>query len=455
MGGPFAGLSPGRHAFVTIGGHDDGVPNPTLNAFIMFHLKTKWLALLGGALIATGSAFAQDSGPLIDLLVKKGIVTDQEAEDLRAELVKDFATSSAGKVNLATTETELKISGDVRVRYEDRTADVAGDEIGRDRLRYRLRLGLAGKMLNNWGWGVRIETATGSRSSNVTMGDDAAGPFAKNSDGLFVGQAWINNTPTADLTFTTGLMANPLVSTQMVWDADINPEGFAEQWKHRYGQIEYSATFAQFLYNAANTQKAIGIASRVQDLGLFAYQGGVKVYTNELATSFFQANPTFYQYINEQGSSNPAPFKGNFSPSNIFGINNLFVFDLPMEYDWVTGGGVPLRIWGDYAVNLDGDQRAAKYGTPDLKNESDAYLIGFQYGKAGQQGLVGCQNRLRCRGCVRPRSEPGGLRYLGQPHEHEGLGRQLQLRPRCGHAAGAYLRQWRPQERRAARARLR
>ncbi|HET7537976.1 MAG TPA: putative porin, partial [Candidatus Didemnitutus sp.] len=193
----------------------------------MLNLKSKLFAT-AAALLCAGAAFAQDSGALIDLLVKKGVLNDQEAEELRAELTKDFAANtSAGKLNLSTPMTEFRIAGDVRVRYEDRRAEVAGDDVDRQRFRYRLRAGLYGKMLNNWNWGVRLETATGSRSSNVTMGDDAAGPFAKNSDGLFVGQVFIQYTPTPEWTFTTGRMPNPLVTTAMVWDADINPEGFA------------------------------------------------------------------------------------------------------------------------------------------------------------------------------------------------------------------------------------
>ena len=37
-----------------------------------------------------------------------------------------------------------------------------------------------------------------------------------------------------DFTFTVGRMPNPLLSTRMVWDPDINPEGLAEQWKHTF-----------------------------------------------------------------------------------------------------------------------------------------------------------------------------------------------------------------------------
>ena len=130
----------------------------------MFNLKSKLFAGLA-ALVCATAALAQDSGPLIDLLVKKGIINDQEGEDLRAELSKDFAATPAGKLNLSAPMTELKISGDVRVRYEGRSGEVAGDELSRNRFRYRLRAGLAGKMVNNWNWGFRLETATGSRSS--------------------------------------------------------------------------------------------------------------------------------------------------------------------------------------------------------------------------------------------------------------------------------------------------
>jgi len=44
---------------------------------------------------------------------------DQEAETLRVELQKDFAVnSSAGKLNLSSSLTEFKLSGDLRMRYE-------------------------------------------------------------------------------------------------------------------------------------------------------------------------------------------------------------------------------------------------------------------------------------------------------------------------------------------------
>ena len=351
----------------------------------MFKLKSKLLTLLA-FLFGASLALAQDSGPLIDMMVKKGLINDQEAEDLRADLVKDFATTSAGKINLGTTMTELKLAGDIRVRYEGRSGEVAGDELSRDRYRYRFRFGMTGKMTHNFAWGVRLETGAGNRSTNVTFADEATGPYGKASDGLFLGQAFVQWAPSPEFTLTLGRHANPLVTSYMVWDGDINVEGATEAFKRRSGKIEYSATLSQLIYNSASTQKLLGVPTRVEDLYLFVYQGGLKYFTNEVGTSFFQINPTIYQYVNESGNRNPLITRGTFSPTNLFGINNIFNLDIPVEYTWVTTGGTVMRLYGDFTINLDGDQRAKKYGRADLEDENTAYLIGYQYGKAVNKG---------------------------------------------------------------------
>lgn len=355
----------------------------------MLNLKSKLLTLAAFLCGAT-FAIAQDSGPLIDILVKKGLINDQEAEELRADLVKDFAANtSAGKLNLGSTLTEFSISGDVRVRYESRTGEVAvtGDHLERDRFRYRFRTLLSGKLVNNWAFGVRLETGAGSRSSNVTMGDDA-GPFAKTNDTVNIGQIFAKWTPTPEWTFTIGRMANPLVSTLMVWDADINPEGLAEQYKHREGQNEYGFTLGQFLYSTSGSQNSTSITATApagaKDLYLTAWQGNYKRYI-EGTTTFFQVAPTMYAYYNTDQRKNPAAFNGAMTATAAAPINNLLVLDVPLEYDWVSNG-VPMRAFADVAINFDAKQRAAKYGRPDLDGENKAYHAGLQYGKASLPG---------------------------------------------------------------------
>src|SRR5690349_24592820 len=91
--------------------------------------------ILGGV-----AARGQDSGALLDLLVRKKLITDQEAEEVRAELTKESATTSAGKWKLSTPITELELYGDARFRYEIRNGETQSDDTQqRNRERYRLR----------------------------------------------------------------------------------------------------------------------------------------------------------------------------------------------------------------------------------------------------------------------------------------------------------------------------
>src|SRR5436190_15690844 len=159
--------------------------------------------------------------------------------------------SSADKWKLSTSITEMELYGDMRLRYEyrgGRTDDtpvaapspgVAGthDWQERERERYRLRFGLRGTVLDDWFFGLRLETSSSARSTNVTMGGDAGngnGPFNKGDDGIAVGQAYLGYKGFPDVTLTGGRFAIPFVKTLLVWDDDINVEGLAEQWKHTF-----------------------------------------------------------------------------------------------------------------------------------------------------------------------------------------------------------------------------
>src|SRR6476646_870477 len=123
-------------------------------------ITTAITLVLGGV-----PARAQDAGALLDLLVKKKLITDQEAEEVRGELTREAATTAAGKWKLSAPITELELYGDARVRYEIRTAQSGlpdritppGEDTQRNRARYRLRLGLRGILVDDWFFGLRLE----------------------------------------------------------------------------------------------------------------------------------------------------------------------------------------------------------------------------------------------------------------------------------------------------------
>ena len=238
------------------------------------------------------------------MLVRKQLITDQEAEEVRTELSKEAAATSAGKWKLSTPINEIELYGDARLRYEYRGGRTASNDptnpndwLERHRERYRLRIGLRGTLMDDWFFRVRLETCTSNSSTNITFGGDSnnrgdgtPGPFSKIDDSINVGQAYLGYKGFPELTLTGGRMPNPLVTTLMVWDDDINPEGLAQQWKHSFNltfggggaesapsyskegktvvtteagepfklKIDVFANFAQFVYDDENPENPIG-----------------------------------------------------------------------------------------------------------------------------------------------------------------------------------------------------
>ena len=206
----------------------------------MIQKKNTTLALAAALSLGSGSvAFAQgDCGALVDALVKKKILTAQEGENVRADLVKENATSNAAKLNLSSSITELKLYGDVRLREQYDNVDpqveppqskVPGS-IGtgnpqhgsqQDRLRFRLRVGADVQLGEHWFGGFGLQTNNASDSANQTFG----GVYQNYSifiDRAFLG--WHNDW----LMVEGGKFANPFYTTDLVWDPDINPDGFAQ-----------------------------------------------------------------------------------------------------------------------------------------------------------------------------------------------------------------------------------
>jgi hypothetical protein len=383
--------------------------------------------------LSSSAARAQDAGALLDLLVKKKIITDQEAEEVRSELTREVATTSAGKWKLSAPINEIELYGDIRVRYEQRqgtTADVVpgnpgpNDTLKRSRERYRLRLGLRGTLADDWFFGLRIETSTNPRSTNVTFGDDA-GPFGKASDALGLGQAYFGYSGIRDVRLTVGKMPNPLVTTLMVWDADINPEGMAQQWKHSYNlnfgggtttaavqsyskdgknavaaveaepfkvKLDLFVNLAQFLYDDVNPENPLGARSVSSgrlvpnsDSWLLAWQVGARL--NFPKNVYFQVAPVLYTYTGngdsfnsffvggQQGLTNTASMA-----TNQVGTNSLMVLEVPAEFGFKIGE-LPFRIFGDFAVNFDAADRAIAAGHPEAQDERYAYQIGVGLGQ--------------------------------------------------------------------------
>jgi hypothetical protein len=335
---------------------------------------------------------------------------------------------SAEKWKLFPAITELELFGDVRLRYEYRGGrlpdhfqfgqDNTNDWYERERERYRLRIGLRGKLLDDWFFGIRLETSTNDRSTNVTFGADSSnGPFSKNDDSIAVGQAYLGYKGFPDFTFWGGRFAPTFVNTSLLWDDDINVEGLAQQWKHTFTfgggapappcyskdgkavvapkppepflKLDLFANFGQFVYDDANPENPIGpqptvtqpIGGETQkipnhDAFLLEWQVGARFEFPHIC--YFQLAPTLYNYTGNGDTFN-IHFSGD-PGGNQNGINSLLIFDMPAEVGWKVGK-IPMRIFGDFATNFEADDRAAAAGHAGGGGQRYAYEIGLGIGQ--------------------------------------------------------------------------
>ena len=360
---------------------------------------TLTLVALSMALV-TASGQTPTADALVNKLVQKGILTESEGKELMSEGSSTNAPADS-RFKLSDSIKSIGIYGDVRLRYEYRSADNApgsgasGSTYERERFRYAVRLGIRGDLVDDFYYGLRVETSSNPRSPWVTFGDDSnPTPSAKNSDTLAIGLVYLGWRAADWLELTVGKMPMPLYVTPMIWDSDINPEGAAEKFKHSIGDVDLFATFGQFLYQNINPANS----SPSADTFLLAWQVGANV---KLAKDVsFKVAPVLYTYTG-QGQNNGlnTPFSGqglnglnpNTNGFNQNGINDLLVLETPAEFNFKLGQH-NARLFGDFAYNFSGDSRArAAVGATDpegnlpyaVTGQNKAYQVGFGYGNLG------------------------------------------------------------------------
>lgn len=102
----------------------------------------------------------------------------------------------------------------------------------RSRANYRARLKFEAEINDYVGVGVRI--ASGDDTSPVSTNSSFGEHFYK--DALWLDQAYVTVKPIDGLEVVAGRMPNPFWSTDLVWDADINPEGIAASYRYDYNE---------------------------------------------------------------------------------------------------------------------------------------------------------------------------------------------------------------------------
>ena len=201
-------------------------------------------------------------------------------------MVSDIPIS---KCKMSDAIKSMQLYGDLRFRYEYRGVDnVPGatpDTYYRERFRYALRIGLRGDLVDDFNYGIRLETSNNPRSPWDTFGNNttsgSVSPSDKNSSGIYLGQAYLGWHPADWYEMTVGRMPMPLYTTPMVWDSDINPEGAFEKFKYTVNNVDLFADFGQWDYQ--DPTQATEIPS--SDTFMLTWQAGANVKSARICQS--------------------------------------------------------------------------------------------------------------------------------------------------------------------------
>ena len=407
------------------------------------------LALAAALTIGAGSvASAQsgDCGALVDALVRKKVLSPQEAEDVRADLIKENAASNAGKINLSSSIKELKLYGDVRLReqYDNFDPQIEPPQsftpgstaTGRPqhgaqqyRLRFRLRLGADIQLSDHFFGGFGLQTNNASDSANQTFG----GGFQNYN--IYIDRAFFGYKNDWFLA-EGGKFNNPLYTTDLRWDPDINPDGFFESisfhklFGGRSEQVTgYSkdgkAVVSSIAGEAPKWELTLNLGQFIYDdnredaAGGFRWNSDVWMFVEQLVASYkftpdvkLTIAPGYTNYIagNVTNPNNSVPF-GNInttvvtpgpvvnglptgSNSTVYttmlptsAVRHLSLVSVPGDISFKVGS-LPVKVLWDLSWNTEGSKRyAQELQLTNHSGEDDvSWLAGFVLGENKKKG---------------------------------------------------------------------
>jgi hypothetical protein len=367
-------------------------PPDTISEKPMTTLRTRsrtlqrWLLVIPMAVLASG-AFGQSADALIHKLVEKGILTVDEANDLRDEADKDFKKAYALKAGTPEWVSALRFNGDVRLRYEGFTSDatvinsgITNKFVDRNRIRYRLRFAGTANFFDNFESGFRLTSGepTGAFGGNPVS---ASQTLTDNGSKKFI---WIDTVygkwsplkgPHWFGSLTAGKMENPLQLSDMIFDPTYTPEGASLQ-------LGYNFTDRQSLKFTGGWFLMDELAFSNSDPNLLAAQiRWDAVWCPKLSTTFGFSGLNIQNAMRLTNNLVPNSNVGNTRTSDetLKYFYNPFVIDGYITYTAdsfpLYKGRFPIKIGGEY-INNPGTTNVDYFGAN----------AGITFGKAGKRG---------------------------------------------------------------------
>jgi hypothetical protein len=346
-------------------------------------LNSSKVALFAGAaalMALTPNTHAQTSvDSLLNKLEQKGVLTVDEAKELKTENQQDFKTDMDKEFNskfpMPDWVTGYKLSGDFRGRFDDMNSHNAAI-VDRERLRYRLRVGLQVNMKDDLEVGFRLasgDNSTGSPSNPLSNNQTMAGDGSKKL--LYIDTAYGKWTPIHNdnwkLALTIGKMVQPFDASYMVFDPDYTPEGGALQAAYKFNDNQ-----SLRLNAAAFVLDELKASSRDP----FIYGGQVlwdSKWTPHIGTTL---GVSAYDIVNKESLTNNydtnlgntfagGHFVYNYNPVVASGSVTYTLDSFPLY-----PGAFPIKLAGEFMDN------------PGAPSNNEGWNMGITFGKSGKKG---------------------------------------------------------------------
>lgn len=327
---------------------------------------------------ASGLASAAEVDVLINKLVEKGILSQSEASALLQEMQKEGArqqaevkqaASEAAKEEVKKTPVKIpdwvnkiKLTGDIRLRYQGEKTDEKADSPQRDRYRIRWRVGAVAKVTDDWEAGFGFASGGDDpRSTNQTLYNTFNTPDAR------LDYAYVKYSPFQFLSLTGGKFSNPLWAPKdLLWDTDIMTDGVAAHITHKFNDAFKVFVTPAFLILDE-------LSKTTKDPNLFVVQAGLE---GSFGMPYYKVAGTYYGFNHLKGNSFTFSAKSNSLDSNSKLLYDYDSFAGDAEVGVNLPGPVPtVAAFAQYVLS-DADDDLDKDGHKDNRG----YLVGLMVG---------------------------------------------------------------------------
>jgi hypothetical protein len=302
-----------------------------------------------------------------------------------------FQKTFAAIIFLSSTsllaQTNIQLKNDFRFRTENIKEEQAAPLKESDRTRQRLRLRLGGTAQVNEKTKVtaRVSTGTAANTDGNTTNQDLTDYYSKKT--VVLDLAHFEYAANENLMFAGGKTPNyflPNSSADLVFDADLTPEGMALKYKKAFegGNELYFNTGASWL----NERFSATGATDNTDVGLVAAQLGGLIKLDSCSVNLYASQ---FNFSNIKGATAPAA-RGNTLTGGAYQFDyKLTVLETEIS---TTVSEIPTSVFYQLATNSDPstENRAAIIGLKLGKlKDADSWMIGVDYREVEKDAVVG------------------------------------------------------------------